>query len=150
MAVYSNDPDVDAVGACVGNKGVRVNAIVSEIGGSEKIDIIAWSEDILDFIARSLSPAQVLMVQAYEETKEAKVIVADDKLSLAIGKEGQNARLAARLTGWKIDVKSYSAAQQLGLLDVEEHSQPVADATADVEEDAVQQEPQQESDNDQD
>lgn len=150
MAVYSNDPDVDAVGACVGNKGVRVNAIVSEIGGSEKIDIIAWSEDILDFIARSLSPAQVLMVQAYEETKEAKVIVADDKLSLAIGKEGQNARLAARLTGWKIDVKSYSAAQQLGLLDVEEHSQPAADATADVEEAAVQQEPQQESDNGQD
>ena len=105
------------MGACVGNKGVRVNAIVNEIGG-EKIDIIPWSEDILDFIARSLSPAQVLMVQAYEETKEAKVIVADDKLSLAIGKEGQNARLAARLTGWKIDVKSYSAARELGLLDM--------------------------------
>ncbi len=117
IAVYSTDRDIDAVGACVGNKGVRVNAIVNEIGG-EKIDIIPWSEDILDFIARSLSPAQVLMVQAYEETKEAKVIVADDKLSLAIGKEGQNARLAARLTGWKIDVKSYSAARELGLLDM--------------------------------
>ncbi len=109
---------MDAVGACVGNKGVRINAVVSEIGG-EKIDVIPWSEDILDFIARSLSPAQVLMVLANEDTKEAKVIVPDDKLSLAIGKEGQNARLAARLTGWKIDVKSYSAAMQSGLLDAE-------------------------------
>ena len=118
IAVYSKDADVDAVGACVGNKGVRINAVVSEIGG-EKIDVIPWSEDILDFIARSLSPAQVLMVQANEDTKEAKVIVPDDKLSLAIGKEGQNARLAARLTGWKIDVKSYSAAMQSGLLDAE-------------------------------
>ena len=118
IAVYSKDPDVDAVGACVGNKGVRINAVVSEIGG-EKIDVIPWSEDILDFIARSLSPAQVLMVLANEDTKEAKVIVPDDKLSLAIGKEGQNARLAARLTGWKIDVKSYSAAMQSGLLDAE-------------------------------
>ena len=116
IAVASNDKDVYAVGACVGNKGVRVNAIISEIGG-EKIDIIPWSEDVLDYIAHSLSPAQVLMVQANEENKEAKVIVADDKLSLAIGKEGQNARLAARLTGWKIDVKSYSVARQLGLLD---------------------------------
>ena len=118
IAVYSKDADVDAVGACVGNKGVRINAVVSEIGG-EKIDVIPWSEDILDFIARSLSPAQVLMVQANEDTKEAKVIVPDDKLSLAIGKEGQNARLAARLTGWKIDVKSYSDAMQSGLLDAE-------------------------------
>lgn len=118
IAVYSKDADVDAVGACVGNKGVRINAVVSEIGG-EKIDVIPWSEDILDFIARSLSPAQVLMVQANEDTKEAKVIVPDDKLSLAIGKEGQNARLAARLTGWKIAVKSYSAAMQSGLLDAE-------------------------------
>lgn len=118
MAVYSTDPDIDAVGACVGNKGGRVNAIVSEISG-EKIDIIPWSNDILDFIARSLSPAKVLMVQADEDTKEAKVIVPDDKLSLAIGKEGQNARLAARLTGWKIDVKSYSVALQSGLFDTE-------------------------------
>lgn len=121
IAVYSNDKDIDPVGACVGNKGVRVSAIINEIGG-EKIDIIPWTEDILDYIARSLSPAQVLMVQANEESKEAKVIVSDDKLSLAIGKEGQNARLAARLTGWKIDVKSYSVARQLGLLDEEEES----------------------------
>lgn len=116
MAVYSTDPDVDAVGACVGNKGARVNAIVSEIGG-EKIDIIPWSSDILDFIARALSPAKVLIVQADEDKKEAKVIVPDEKLSLAIGKEGQNARLAARLTGWKIDVKSYSAAMASGMFD---------------------------------
>ncbi len=116
MAVYSNDPEIDAVGACVGNKGARVNAIVSEIGG-EKIDIIPWSNDILDFIARALSPATVLIVQADEDTKEAKVIVPDEKLSLAIGKEGQNARLAARLTGWKIDVKSYSNAMKSGMFD---------------------------------
>lgn len=116
MAVYSTDPEIDAVGACVGNKGVRVNAIVSEIGG-EKIDIIPWSNDILDYIARALSPAKVLIVQADEENKEAKVIVPDEKLSLAIGKEGQNARLAAKLTGWKIDVKSYTAAMQSGMFD---------------------------------
>ncbi len=117
IAVASCDDQIDAVGACVGTKGVRVNAIVSELNG-EKIDIIPWSDDILDYIARALSPAKVLMVQANEDTKEAKVIVPDDKLSLAIGKEGQNARLAARLTGWKIDVKSYTVAQQTGLLDL--------------------------------
>lgn len=116
MAVYSADPEIDAVGACVGNKGVRVNAVVSEVGG-EKIDIIPWSSDILDYIARALSPAKVLIVQADEDTKEAKVVVPDEKLSLAIGKEGQNARLAARLTGWKIDVKSYSAALASGMFD---------------------------------
>lgn len=116
MAVYSTDPEIDAVGACVGNKGVRVNAIVAEIGG-EKIDIIPWSNDILDYIARALSPAKVLIVQADEESKEAKVVVPDEKLSLAIGKEGQNARLAAKLTGWKIDVKSYTAAMKSGMFD---------------------------------
>lgn len=116
MAVYSTDPEIDAVGACVGNKGVRVNSIVSEIGG-EKIDIIPWSEDILDYIARALSPAKVLIVQADEESKEAKVVVPDEKLSLAIGKEGQNARLAAKLTGWKIDVKSYSKAMESGMFE---------------------------------
>lgn len=122
MAVYSTDPEIDAVGACVGNKGARVNAIVSEIGG-EKIDIIPWSSDILDYIARALSPATVLIVQADEDTKEAKVIVPDEKLSLAIGKEGQNARLAAKLTGWKIDVKSYTTAMNSGMFDniSEEH-----------------------------
>ncbi len=119
MAVYSTDSEIDAVGACVGNKGIRVNAIVSEVGG-EKIDIIPWSSDILDYIARALSPAKVLIVQADEDAKEAKVVVPDEKLSLAIGKEGQNARLAARLTGWKIDVKSYSAALASGMFEADE------------------------------
>ena len=117
IAVWSTDPEIDAVGACVGAKGVRVNAISNNELSGEKIDVIPWSEDTLDFIARALSPAKVLMVLADEESKEAKVIVPDDKLSLAIGREGQNARLAARLSSWKIDVKSYSAAIQLGIID---------------------------------
>ncbi len=110
MAVYSEDPNVDAVGACVGNRGMRVNAIVSELGG-EKIDIIPWCADTLEFIARALSPARVVMVQANDDERVARVVVMDDMLSLAIGKDGQNARLAARLTGWKIDVKPYSFMQ---------------------------------------
>ena len=110
MAVYSEDPNVDAVGACVGNRGMRVNAIVSELGG-EKIDIIPWCADTLEFIARALSPARVGMVQANDDERVARVVVMDDMLSLAIGKDGQNARLAARLTGWKIDVKPYSFMQ---------------------------------------
>lgn len=112
MAIYSNDPNVDAVGACVGTKGMRVNAIVSELGG-EKIDIITWSEDPLEFIAKALSPATVSKVTALEGDKVARAIVPDDKLSLAIGREGQNARLAVRLTGWKIDVKPESAEANL-------------------------------------
>ncbi len=116
MAVWSNDPEIDAVGACVGNKGARVNAIVAEIGG-EKIDIIPWSSDPLEFIARALAPAQVLRVGADEETKEATVVVPDEKLSLAIGKKGQNACLAAKLTTWKIDVKPYSVAVEMGMYD---------------------------------
>jgi len=108
MAVACDDTTIDPVGACVGNRGMRVNAIVSELGG-EKIDIIPWCEDILEYIARALSPAKVVMEEANEEEKVAKVIVMDNMLSLAIGKDGQNARLAARLTGWKIDVKPYSS-----------------------------------------
>lgn len=108
IAVSSDDPNVDAVGACIGNKGVRVNAVVGELGG-EKIDVIEWCSDPMEFIARALSPAQVLMVSINEEDKTAKVIVPDEKLSLAIGRSGQNARLAAKLTGWKIDVKPYSS-----------------------------------------
>ena len=107
MAVSSDDPSVDAIGACIGPKGSRVNAIVAELGG-EKIDIIPYCTDPLEFVARALSPAPVQMVQINEEEKKAKVVVADEKLSLAIGKQGQNARLAAKLTGWKIDVKPYS------------------------------------------
>ena len=110
MAIYSNDPNVDALGSCVGNKGIRVNTIVSELGG-EKIDLIVYSEDPFEYIARALSPAKVLSIEIDEELKTSRVIVPDDKLSLAIGKGGMNVRLAAKLTGWKIDVKSESKAQ---------------------------------------
>jgi N utilization substance protein A len=107
IAVASNAAGVDAVGACVGNRGARVNAVVGELNG-EKIDIIEWSANPAEYIARALSPAKVLTVAANEDTKAALVVVPDEKLSLAIGKDGQNVRLAARLTGWKIDVKSYN------------------------------------------
>ena len=111
IAVHSIDPNLDPLGACVGNKGMRVNNIVNELNG-EKIDIIIWSEDPFEFIARALSPAKVLTVEVNDETKSSRAIVPDDKLSLAIGKSGQNVRLAARLTGWKIDVKSVSQSVQ--------------------------------------
>lgn len=114
IAIYSEDPRIDAIGACVGNKGARVNAIVQELKG-EKIDIIPWSENPLEFIAKALSPAKVISVTQLDEEKTAMAVVPDDKLSLAIGKDGQNARLAVRLTGWKIDVKCESAARKLGL-----------------------------------
>ncbi len=113
IAIYSEDPRVDAIGACVGNKGSRVNAIVEELNG-EKIDIIPWSENPLEFIAKALSPAKVISVTQLEGENTAMAVVPDDKLSLAIGRDGQNARLAVRLTGWKIDVKSESAAAKLG------------------------------------
>ena len=109
MAVYSNDPNVDPVGACVGVNGARVNAIVEELRG-EKIDIINWSEDPATLIENALSPAKVVSVEVNPEEKSARVIVPDYQLSLAIGREGQNARLAARLTGYKIDIKSESQA----------------------------------------
>ena len=109
MAVYSNDPNVDPVGACVGVNGARVNAIVDELRG-EKIDIINWSEDPTTLIENALSPAKVVSVDVNPEEKSARVIVPDYQLSLAIGREGQNARLAARLTGYKIDIKSESQA----------------------------------------
>lgn len=126
MAVYSEDPNIDAVGACVGNRGLRVSSIVAELGG-EKIEIIPWCDDILEFIARALSPAKVIMVEANEEERNAKVIVKDDMLSLAIGKDGQNARLAARLTGWKIDVRPYSA--YMRQKQEEEEAEAVAEAS---------------------
>ena len=109
MAVYSNDPNVDPVGACVGVNGARVNTIVDELRG-EKIDIINWSEDPATLIENALSPAKVVSVDVDVEEKSARVIVPDYQLSLAIGREGQNARLAARLTGYKIDIKSESQA----------------------------------------
>ncbi len=110
ISINSKDPNVDALGSCVGSKGVRVNSIVYQLGG-EKIDIIVYSEDPFEYIARALSPAKVISVEIDEITKSARVIVPDDKLSLAIGKGGQNVRLAAKLTNWKIDVKSESKAK---------------------------------------
>lgn len=107
IAIHSEDKTVDALGACVGNRGVRVNAIIGELGG-EKIDIIEWSDDAFEYIARALSPAKVLEVQVNDELHSSLAIVPDDKLSLAIGKAGQNVRLASKLTGWRIDVKSES------------------------------------------
>ena len=116
MAVYSNNPDVDNVGSCVGINGARVNAIVNELRG-EKIDIINWNENNAILIENALSPAKVISVIADDDEKTAKVIVPDYQLSLAIGKEGQNARLAARLTGFKIDIKSETQAKESGEFD---------------------------------
>jgi N utilization substance protein A len=107
IAVHSKDPNVDPLGACVGFKGSRVKAIVDELNG-EKIDIVIWSKNIAEFIANSLSPSKVLKVEVNEKEKSALVVVPDYQLSLAIGKEGQNARLAAKLTNWKIDIKCES------------------------------------------
>ena len=115
IAVWSNDPDVDPVGACVGMNGARVNAIVSELRG-EKIDIINWDENPAILIENALSPAKVIAVMADPDEKTALVVVPDYQLSLAIGKEGQNARLAARLTGFKIDIKSETQARESGEL----------------------------------
>jgi N utilization substance protein A len=105
IAVKSNEKNVDPVGACVGPKGSRVKMIVDELGG-EKIDIVDYSDDVITYIKNSLSPARVNKVLIDEENKFALIVVSNDQLSLAIGREGQNARLAARLTGWKIDIKS--------------------------------------------
>ena len=112
IAVVSHDENVDPMGACVGPKGARVQNIVNELKG-EKIDIIKWSKNPEEFIASSLSPAKVLSVTVDEDSKSAKVVVEDNQLSLAIGKEGQNVRLAAKLTNWKIDIKSKSQAEAI-------------------------------------
>ena len=116
IAVWSANPDVDPVGACVGINGARVNAIVNELRG-EKIDIINWNPNSAELIENALSPAKVISVIADDDDKTAKVIVPDYQLSLAIGKEGQNARLAARLTGFKIDIKSETQARESGEFD---------------------------------
>ncbi|MGB4943065.1 MAG: transcription termination factor NusA, partial [Candidatus Moraniibacteriota bacterium] len=105
IAVSANEDGVDPIGSCVGQKGTRVQTVIDELGG-EKVDIIEWNEDVQKFISASLSPAKVLSVELREEDKQAIVTVPADQLSLAIGKRGQNVRLAAKLTGWRIDVKS--------------------------------------------
>ncbi len=112
MAVYSVDPMIDPVGSCVGPRGMRVERVVAELK-NEKVDIIKWSPDPAEFIANALNPARVLSVFTADDQKACRVIVPDNQLSLAIGKEGQNARLAAKLTGWKIDIKSQSQAEEM-------------------------------------
>ena len=119
MAVFSNDETIDAVGACIGFKGARVNSIVEELQG-EKIDIINFDKDIKVFISNALSPADIIDVIVNEKNKQSLVVVSSDQLSLAIGKEGQNARLAARLTGWKIDIKSKEEFDTLSQDDIDE------------------------------
>ena len=124
MAVHSSDMMIDPVGACVGQRGSRVDRVVSELKG-EKIDIIKWSSDPAEFVANALNPAHVLSVFVAENEKACRVIVPDNQLSLAIGKEGQNARLAAKLTGWKIDIKSQSQAAEM--TDMVDDSMPALD-----------------------
>ena len=123
LSVYSADPNIDPVGACVGPHGARINAVIDELHG-EKIDVVRYSDDVFEYIANALSPADVVSVELNNETKSSRVIVPDNKLSLAIGKEGCNVRLAARLTGWKIDVKSESSSEK------EEQSKQVHEYTS--------------------
>src|SRR5699024_2138701 len=118
ISVYAEDPDIDPVGSCVGQRGHRVQAIVDELKG-EKIDIVEWSDDPVVYVSNALSPSKVIDVLVNEEDKETTVIVPDYQLSLAIGKRGQNARLAAKLAGWKIDIKSETEAKEQGLLPTE-------------------------------
>lgn len=131
IAVYSKDGNVDALGACVGQNGYRVNVIVSELGG-EKIDVINWSEDPRAFIAAALSPSKVIEVALNPSEQSAKIVVPDHQLSLAIGKEGQNARLSAKLTGWRIDIKSETQARETNFL--AEQPVEVADAIEEADE----------------
>ena len=126
VAVYSKDENIDPVGSCVGQKGVRIQNIINELNG-EKIDVIEWNEDPAIYIAAALLPAQVMAVDIREEEKFAQVIVPDDQLSLAIGKSGQNARLAARLTNWKIDIKSESQIREI-IMAAQNEAENAADA----------------------
>ena len=112
VAVYSPNENIDPVGSCVGQKGIRIQNIINELHG-EKIDVIEWNPDPAIYISSALLPAQVMAVDVHEDEKFAQVIVPDDQLSLAIGKSGQNARLAAKLTGWKIDIKSETQFRQM-------------------------------------
>lgn len=135
IAVHSRNPEVDPIGSCVGSRGMRVQAVVSELHG-EKIDIVKWSEDPAEYVSNALSPAKVVEVKILEGEKIARAIVPDYQLSLAIGKEGQNARLAAKLTNWKIDIKSESQAVELGLFgrlsdDTESDEEEIGSLSAD-------------------
>lgn len=117
VSIHTNNSNLDPIGACVGNKGLRINNITKELNG-EKIDLVLYSENPAQYIANALSPAKVLQVEINETLKTSKVIVPDEKLSLAIGKDGQNVRLAAKLTNWKIDVKPQSALEQLDDIEI--------------------------------
>ncbi|NLC31023.1 MAG: transcription termination/antitermination protein NusA, partial [Candidatus Moranbacteria bacterium] len=129
IAVIAKEEGIDPIGSCVGQKGTRVQAIIDELGG-EKIDIIEWNENIEKFISASLSPAKVLAVKiANEEEKEAVVIVPEDQLSLAIGQRGQNVRLAAKLTNWKIDVTGDKAEKKETVEKTEESSSNESEST---------------------
>jgi transcription termination/antitermination protein NusA len=130
IAVYAENSEIDPVGSCVGQKGQRVQAIVNELKG-EKIDIVEWSEDPVVYVSNALSPSKVIQVLVKEEEKSTTVIVPDYQLSLAIGKRGQNARLAAKLTGWKIDIKSETEAREEGLL-TEQSEEDYADFEEDL------------------
>ena len=132
VAVHSPDPNIDPVGSCVGQKGVRIQNVINELNG-EKIDVIEWSEDPAIFISAALLPAQVMAVDIKEEERFAQVIVQDDQLSLAIGKMGQNARLAARLTNWKIDIKSESQFREM-IADAQKESDESEETQEDIEE----------------
>ncbi len=138
IAVFSNDEHIDPVGSCVGQKGTRVNTITQELGG-EKIDIIPWSEDPKVFVANSLSPAKVLSIEVDEAEHKATIEVAEDQLSLAIGKGGQNVRLAAKLTGWRIDIKGTGAAEEevADAPEVEEKTEEAPTDTENVEKEEV-------------
>ncbi|MBM7540611.1 transcription termination factor NusA [Amphibacillus cookii] len=135
LSVYAQDPDIDPVGSCVGQKGQRVQTVVDELKG-EKIDIVEYSEDPVDYVSNALSPSKVTEVIVDETDKATTVVVPDNQLSLAIGKRGQNARLAAKLTGWKIDIKSETEAKELGILTnnnrVEQNSEPLFNADEDL------------------
>ena len=137
ISVYSENPDIDAVGACVGAKGARVEAVVEELGG-EKIDIVQWDEDPKVFVKNALSPSQVLEVIVDESNQSTVVIVPDYQLSLAIGKRGQNARLAAKLTGWKIDIKSEADACEAGIYPIVEAENHADEAEIEIDDESIE------------
>lgn len=146
IAVWSNDPEVDSVGACIGPRGSRIQTIVSELK-NEKIDIVRYSEDPVEYIVNALSPARVVSVDILaddEYSHEAMVVVPDDQLSLAIGREGQNVRLAHKLTGWKIDIKSVSQMEKAEAASFQNYEEPVEEDYDDVQDDELQQEIEEE------
>jgi len=127
VAVFSGQSAVDPVGSCVGQKGVRVQAVINELGGNEKVDIIQWNDDVKIFIASALAPAKEIDVTLDEEKKTATVLVPEDQLSLAIGRDGNNVRLAAKLTGWKIDIQGKAVPKTEGEEKAQEDEQPKTD-----------------------